>query len=1159
MANYCKLCPITTVYPKFVPPTGPTTAKIYIVGMCPGREEIAEGIPFSGDAGKVLKSAVKEVGFDYDTDFRIFNVVNCRTTQPDNRNRNRDPYPDEIEYCKKLVYTDIKATNPSLILVLGKTAASAFLDVNAYGSVRELVEDKSLTFEGIPLRVGYHPSYIVRNGGTESTEHKKYVTFFRQFKEKIPLTYLEDMKSLKVLSPTEFLTTDFPQDKLGFDIETSSLDVTHTDTTICGLGFADLEGNGYYVYLRNKKDFLLIHKKLIELVKTKELHVFNFSFEGTALATQLQIHPYEWNMIDARQTALVMGKKGGLKSIAAGMNYPDWEASMSAILEIINNIYKLIVKGKKEPNELRALKTSWDEFKSYLDNKETDKAVKKLKKEKKELEEKSEESLEEDMPYEDLPAPTKPTDTPISLTEQVDILLNLYNKPEAIITAEQAREVLVDQASKKIKRMFFDIVPINIVSEYCAFDAFAAIKIHHTLWNQMDYKQKKAVGYFNEHSELAASIESSGVGWNLEKARYLHKFYLDEMTKALKDLVTTEKFLSALDLSPHEQIKLKSCTTLDEIKKYFNPQSTHKTTRDLFNKAMNNPITRKVYLLYLLYTETSSTLPTVFSKIKEDFANILRGASDGEDIKELNEKKRRWVKASDDKILRLIEIYDKEAVKLNEGLDLQRERTKYKHNIRPNFKGKDFYLPLLHDFDFPSMKEDNVIFLYEAFTKIAGVNIDDESTWTPEFEILYFFRLYKKITKSFTSYLWGTVGMKESAYLIKDYQNNLFCPPRITTEWKPIILNNIMLDKRLPIVSWKFNVNGAETNRWRSGYHLWPWQCELQDLKISRFENGLLAHCDYSQMEVRVIAALAHEETLLEAYKQGKDIHRYMASKIFNRPEEEITDTERRYSKTLTFSVIYGKGISGIAKDNFHGDVKKAEDLYNGFFNGFPGIDDFKNQGHRKIDDGEVYVESLLGEMIPLMGNKHGLNTSINQLKRLVVNYPVQSTASHLTAIGINRVNKDAYKQKMLIRAFGFTHDAGDFDFSAEYFFAFIELLLLHMQENINEEFGIPVKIDMEIGKTGDQMLGLKIKSIDKEKLIAKFEGSRKALEGVEEQFKKVNMNYEINITGSKDEYISKENLFLVKRAYSENIGKTVEHLEGEMIVYNPKGDKNVE
>lgn len=76
-----------------------------------------------------------------------------------------------------------------------------------------------------------------------------------------------------------------------------------------------------------------------------------------------------------------------------------------------------------------------------------------------------------------------------------------------------------------------------------------------------------------------------------------------------------------------------------------------------------------------------------------------------------------------------------------------------------------------------------------------------------------------------------------------------------------------------------------------------PWGSELKDLVLSRFENGMLIHMDGSQMEVRVLAAMANEETLLEAFRQGKDVHRMVAAKIWKKEEKEVTGAERRFAK----------------------------------------------------------------------------------------------------------------------------------------------------------------------------------------------------------------------------------------------------------------------
>lgn len=1109
MTTMCESCSLN--FKKLVPPKGPRNAKIYIAGMAPGREEVALGEPFCGPAGQLLKDALNDAGIKIDRDVRMFNAVNCRTTEFNNPNKNRDPTPKEIDHCKPLLHADIRKTNPQIILVMGKTAARAFgIDVDKYGSVREMTQDLSFSWEGIPLRVSIHPSHISMNGGRISNMYPHYVNFFRQFLGDISREHLTNLQSVQVLSPQEFLDWETEETDLGFDIETTTLDSINLDNRVCGLGFCDRKGRGTYTYLKDKNDFMVVHKKLANLIKTKKLYVFNFSFESTTLAALLQIHPYDWNVVDTRQTCLVVGKKGSLKTIASSLRFPNWENQVNEISDEIIVLYKYLVRGKKEPGELKALRESWDELKLYFEKKEKPKMI----------------SL-------------------------VDRLIDLYNHKDAILTSEYAREILIDQATKKVQRIFYDIIPINIISEYCIFDSFAAIKIHQDLYKDMDDTEKKAVGYFKEHAELAAAMEISGVGWSLKQAKYLDKFYIDEMVIALKQLISNKLFSKALGLSDHDVIKVKSSTNLLELKKYFNPGSTHATTRAKFNSAMDTLFVRKLYTLYSLYLELSLSVDGQYVELKKAFTYLLKVSRDKEEMSKIREKKQEWInEITYEQILNLVNKYLKERERLEEENPIPVSRYQYRPaNKVPRL---DFE-QMLKEFNLPKLDELAIIPLYDAFNNLAGVDIDDESTWTPEFEIIYYFRLYKKINKSYTSYLWGTVGMGKSTKMTKSLHQDLVCPPRVTVDWRALIDNNGQSNDYLPTVSWRFNVNGAETNRWRSSYHLWPWQCELQDLKIPRFPNGLLAHCDYSQMEVRTIAALAGETTLIDAYKKGKDVHRFMASKIFNRPEDQIEDTERRYSKLLTFSLIYGKTKDGIARDYFHGDLEKAKKLVDGFYDEFSQIDKYIRKQHSKINQGVQFVRSLLGEKIMLIGEKHGEESGLGQLKRLSVNYPIQSTASHLTALGINRVNREAFRRNLPIRAFGFTHDAGDFEFEASHIFDFLSLIQKYMQDDLIEEFGIPVKIDVEIGSTGNNMVEFKINSFDSNQLVSSFEGTQKALDGLEMRFSEAGIKYDVETTSSKEEYKSRHFLFMPKRAYSEDLGKSFSILKGNITVYNPK------
>lgn len=1095
MNSPCEICQIAK---KSVLPQGSRTARIYIVGLCPTFEEVKQKSLFLSDSGQLLKQALHDASIDIKSEVIFSNLVLCRPINDDNSSR--PPTEEEINNCKEFTINNIEKVNPEIIIVVGKIVASAFIDVSQYKSVTAMMKEE-FTFKGIRLKVIQHPNFIKNSGGVGSNKYLEYVQELKKYSNKIK--YDHELSNLSVLSPEEFLTWNPPSEHMGFDIEASSLDSIGQDFKVSGLGFSDLDGNGIYVYLKTEEDFKKIASKLKEIVLNHTLYVFNFTFEGTAIATKLQIHPYQWKVIDTRQTAMVMGKKGSLKSIAHSMGFPDWEIDNEGIITTLDTVYKLVYTktGKKEKSLLLKLRESWEEFTNSLINN----------------------PIHESLYYQ---------------IKQIELLYNEHS----IITIEDIRQNFINEASKKIYRMFFDLVPVDIVSKYCIYDAFAAIKIHHLLWELMNDEEKKGCGYLNEHAQLGAAINCTGIGWNVNQAIELDKFYQEEILKSMKGILNNELFQSVLDLKTHEIIEINSSTEIEKIKKIFNPNSNHINTRTVFNKVLNQPFAKRVYCLYSLYTELSLTPEKDFLEIKDQFIYLLREDRDPEKMKLIKKEKRDFINEGDSKILHIVNMYQ---------------------DKRRTFLGQKF-ADMLTYFDLEHMDEPTIIFLYDAFTKIGGIDIDDVTTWTTEFKALYEFRTFKKVYKAYSTYLWGSIGMGEDARLVKKDQILQVSPPRLTTDWDSIIKNGKSLNGHVALATWNHNVNGADTNRWRSRYHLWPWQCELQDLKTSRYENGLIAHVDYSQMEVRTIAALAGETALLQAYKDGKDIHKFMASKVFNKPEEEILDTERRYSKMLTFSLLYGKTEKGIASDFLGGDIRKAKSLINGFYEGFPEIATFVQHQHQSVESGETSIVSIFGDKISLRPREkenHSKNketfskneySELNQLKRYSVNYPVQSSASHLAGLGISRVYKESFERNLPIRVFGFTHDAGDFDFDSFYLFDLIDILNRQMELNILTEFNIPVKIDMEIGVTGDNMMEFHIKEKTPEKLVIHAEGSIRALKDIKMRFEQSKIHYELLESEIKEEFISRQFLFMAKRAFSKKLGTYQKKVSVNLEVFNP-------
>lgn len=1106
-------CPCSNIVKKIVPPEGSKTPKIYIAGMAPGEEEFRDSRPFIGPSGQVLRSALRDAGYNLETDVRFFNVVACRTTVPYS-NKNRDPTQEEIDNCKELIFSDIEKTQPGIILVMGKAAAQAFT-TKKYTSVAALMKETSYHHKGIPIRFGYHPSYLLRNGGTYSHLYPDYVNWFKNFSTE---TVKKTLSSLTIMNSDEFLVWEPKTKHLGFDIEATSLNTIEQNFFICGIGFADVEGNGFYLYLKDEEDFLKVADRLKEIILNYTLYVFNFSYEGTAFANKLQIHPYQWNMVDARQTAMVVGKKGGLKEISHNMSFIDWEIENTKVVSLLDGLYKAVFnkKGGKEKALSLRLRHSWEAFKGYCTI-----PVEKT--------EEIQNTLFTLPPITETKKKVKVETNESTIEQKCTELEQFYNHPDSVITTEKLREVFLTSSNRKEERKFFDLVPINIIARYCAHDAYAAIKIHSDLWATINDSEKKAFGYLNEHAELGAAIHCTGVGWDIEQARYLDKYYQSELIKALKNIINNDLFKQYSSLTTKEIIDINSLVDIKEIQKEFNPNSTQGKTKEIFNKIMNQSFGKRVWALWSLYQEISLTPEDNFTIIKDKFIYLLRDNKDIEIMKSVRAEKREFIKSGDDEIKSIINLY--------------KDQT--------GFKGEKF-LALLDNFSIESMNEAILVELYNAFTQIGGIDIDDRDTWELEFKALYDFRLFKKIYKANSTYLWGRMGMGDDARLIDVKNKKLISPPRLKTDWEKYIKNGDSVEDFAAIVSWSYNVNGAETNRWQGRYHTWPPGSELQDLKVSRYPNGLLAHVDYSQMEVRTVAALAGDKGLLEAYKQGKDIHRFMASQIFNKKEENVTGDERRYSKMLTFAVIYGETEYGIARDYFSGDIKKAKKLVGDFYKGVPDIARYIQNQHELIEKNIPYVRSVFGEKIFLKYVEKEEQKEIDkQLKKYAVNTPVQSSASHIAGLGINRVNKEAFERCLPINVFGFTHDAGDFDFVVKYLFEFFDILHRRMELDIDSEFNIPVKIDIEMGVSGDKMLEFKIDSKSKYELHTHVEGTQEALTKFRNLLNVAKISHTCKITDEKEEFMSNQQLFMKKRAFSERLGTSRKIVEASLSIFS--------
>jgi uracil-DNA glycosylase family 4 len=150
----CTACGLCKTRNRAVPGVGDLHAQWLFIGEAPGAEEDAKGEPFVGQAGRLLDNMLAALGMKRGQNVYIANVLKCRPPG------NRTPTPLEVEACRPYLDRQVALIGPSLIVALGKSAATTLLNVDAsIASLRGRVH----RYRGVPLIVTYHPAYLLRN------------------------------------------------------------------------------------------------------------------------------------------------------------------------------------------------------------------------------------------------------------------------------------------------------------------------------------------------------------------------------------------------------------------------------------------------------------------------------------------------------------------------------------------------------------------------------------------------------------------------------------------------------------------------------------------------------------------------------------------------------------------------------------------------------------------------------------------------------------------------------------------------------------------------------------------------------------------------------------------------------------------------------------
>ena len=227
---------------------------------------------------------------------------------------------------------------------------------------------------------------------------------------------------------------------------------------------------------------------------------------------------------------------------------------------------------------------------------------------------------------------------------------------------------------------------------------------------------------------------------------------------------------------------------------------------------------------------------------------------------------------------------------------------------------------------------------------------------------------------------------------------------------------------------------------------------------IPRDENHVLLAADYSQIELRIIAALSKDPAMLEAFQKGEDIHATTAAKVFGVPLDEVSREQRSNAKTVNFGIVYGVSAFGLSQQT-NLNRTEAKELIEAYYATYPQLKSYMNE---QVDFAREngYVTTVLGRRRYLKDINSQNAVVRGAAERNAVNAPIQGSAADIIKIAMinihRRMEKENWQSKMLLQV----HDELVFDVPKTE----VDSLSAMVKEEMENAFSLEVPLLVEVG-----------------------------------------------------------------------------------------------
>ncbi len=224
-------------------------------------------------------------------------------------------------------------------------------------------------------------------------------------------------------------------------------------------------------------------------------------------------------------------------------------------------------------------------------------------------------------------------------------------------------------------------------------------------------------------------------------------------------------------------------------------------------------------------------------------------------------------------------------------------------------------------------------------------------------------------------------------------------------------------------------------------------------------KNHIIIDADYSQIELRIMAHLSQDKNLIQAFEEGKDVHRATAATVFDVEQEEVTDNMRRRAKEVNFGIMYGMGAYGLAS-RLEIPQEEAETFIANYFANYPGIQEFMNDSINTARE-QGFVKTLLNRR-RYLPDIHSDNRRMREFaERNAINTRIQGSAADLIKIAMINISNRFKEEKLATKMIMQVHDELVFEVPKNEMQDAEKIIRSEMEEAI--KLDVPIKVD--IGK----------------------------------------------------------------------------------------------